>query len=50
MNIDGMSEATIEKFIARGFLHELADLFKLERYKDEIIQWKALVKSPMKSL
>lgn len=37
MNIDGMSEATIEKFIARGFLHELADLFKLERYKDEII-------------
>jgi len=37
MNIDGMSEATIEKFIARGFFHELADLFKLERYKDEII-------------
>lgn len=37
MNIDRMSEATIEKFIARGFLHELADLFKLERYKDEII-------------
>ena len=37
MNIDGMSEATIEKSIARGFLHELADLFKLERYKDEII-------------
>ncbi len=37
MNIDGMSEATIEKFIARGFLHELADLFKLEQYKDEII-------------
>lgn len=37
MNIDGMSEATIEKFVARGFLHELADLFKLERYKDEII-------------
>lgn len=37
MNIDGMSEATIEKFIAKGFLHELADLFKLDRYKDEII-------------
>ena len=37
MNIDGMSEATIEKFISKGFLHELADLFKLKRYKDEII-------------
>ena len=37
MNIDGMSEATIEKFISKGFLHELADLFKLDRYKDEII-------------
>lgn len=37
MNIDGMSEATIEKFISKGFLHELADLFKLNRYKDEII-------------
>ena len=37
MNIDGMSEATIEKFISKGFLHELADLFKLNRYKEEII-------------
>ena len=37
MNIDGMSEATIEKFISKGFLHELADPFKLNRYKDEII-------------
>ena len=37
MNIDGMSEATIEKFISKGFLHEFADLFKLNRYKDEII-------------
>lgn len=37
MNIDGMSEATIEKFISKGFLHELADIFKLNRYKDEII-------------
>lgn len=38
MNIDGMSEATIEKFISKGFLHELADLYKLDRYKDEIIE------------
>ncbi len=38
MNIDGLSEATLEKFIARGFLHEFADLYHLDKYRDEIIQ------------
>ncbi len=38
MNIDGLSEATIEKLIAKGMLTELADLFKLAQYKEEIIQ------------
>ncbi len=37
LNIDGMSEATLEKFIAKGFLHEFSDLYHLDRYKDEII-------------
>lgn len=37
MNLEGLSEATIEKFIARGMIKELADLFHLDRYKDEII-------------
>lgn len=37
LNIDGLSEATLEKFIARGFLHEFADLYHLDRYRDEII-------------
>jgi DNA ligase (NAD+) len=37
MNIEGLSEATIEKFIAKGMVHELADLFRLDRYKDDII-------------
>ena len=32
-----MSEATLEKFIAKGFLHEFSDLYHLDRYKDEII-------------
>ena len=36
MNIDGLSEATIEKLIAKGFIKELADLFHLESYKAEI--------------
>ena len=37
MNIDGLSEATLEKFLSRGFLHEFADLYHLERYHDEIV-------------
>ncbi|MBE5880769.1 MAG: NAD-dependent DNA ligase LigA [Lachnospiraceae bacterium] len=36
INIDGMSEATLEKFIGKGFIQEYADLFNLDRYKDEI--------------
>lgn len=38
MNIDGLSEATLEKFIAKGYIHEFADLFHLERYKEEIVE------------
>lgn len=37
MNVDGLSEATIEKFIAKGFIKELADLFHLNTYKEEIV-------------
>lgn len=37
MNIDGLSEATLEKFIARGFIHDFGDIFEISRYKDEII-------------
>lgn len=36
LNIEGLSEATLEKFIARGFIREFADIFHLERYKEEI--------------
>lgn len=37
MNIEGLSEATIEKFIEKGFLNNYTDFYKLERFKDEII-------------
>lgn len=37
MNIDGLSEATLEKFLSRGFLHEFADLYHLDRYQEQII-------------
>ena len=38
MNIDGLSEATLEKFLAEGFLHTYADLFHLDRHRDAIMQ------------
>ncbi len=37
MNIEGLSEMTIEKLIARGFIKELSDIFHVEKYKEEII-------------
>ena len=37
MGIDGLSEATVEKLIDKGLVKEYADLFHIERYKDEII-------------
>lgn len=36
MNIDGLSEATLEKLVAKGYIKELADLFRLKRYRNEI--------------
>ena len=38
MNIEGLSEATLEKFIARGFIHSFADIFHLDSVKDEIVE------------
>ena len=38
MNIDGLSEATLEKFIARGFIHDFGDIFEISWYKDEIVE------------
>ena len=36
MNIDGLSESTLEKFIGEGFIHDYADIFRLSRHKDEL--------------
>lgn len=33
MNIEGLSEMTLEKFIALGYIKEFADLFKLDQYR-----------------
>lgn len=38
LNIDGLSEATLEKFIGAGFIKEFADIFHLEQYEETITQ------------
>ena len=38
MNIDGISEATLEKFISEGFLHHLSDIYKLSEHRDRIVE------------
>jgi DNA ligase (NAD+) len=38
MNIDGLSEATLEKFIAKGFIHDFGDIFEIAKYRDEIVE------------
>ena len=37
MNIEGLSEATLEKFIARTYIHTFADIFRLSKYREEIV-------------
>ena len=38
MNIDGLSEATLEKFIARGFIHDFGDIFEIGKHREEILE------------
>ena len=38
LNIDGLSEMTLEKFIAAGFIHEFSDIFHLDRHKEAIVE------------
>lgn len=37
LNMEGLSEATLEKFISMGFIHEYADLFHLTEHRDAIV-------------
>lgn len=38
MNIDGLSDATLEKFISMGFLKDLSDIFHLNRHEEAIVE------------
>ena len=36
LNVEGLSEATLEKFIGKGFIHNYSDIFHLDRFAEEI--------------
>jgi len=38
MDIEGMSEATLEQFISRGWLQDFTDIYKLDEHRDEIVR------------
>lgn len=50
MNIDGLSEATIEKFVQRGIIKELADLYHLEEHQEEIVTMEGFGKRSYENL
>lgn len=37
MDIEGLSEATLERFIGRGWLHDFTDLYRLDEHREEIV-------------
>ena len=37
LNIDGLSEATLEKFIQKGFIKDKTDIFHLDKFREEIV-------------
>lgn len=50
LNMDGLSEATLEKFVAKGYIHTYADLFHLERFKEEIVEMEGFGEKSYKNL
>ena len=38
MNIDGLSEATLEKFILKGFIKDFGDIFEIGKFREEIVE------------
>ena len=50
LNIDGLSESTLEKFLSKGFLKNNSDIFKLDRNKDEIVNMEGFGKRSYEKL
>ena len=38
MNIEGLSEGTLEKLIGRGWIHSYLDIYRLDQHRNEIIR------------
>ena len=49
-NVDGLSEATLEKFVDEGFIKEYSDLFGLEKYHDTIVTMEGFGEKSYKNL
>ena len=50
MNIEGLSEATLEKFIQCGFIKNFSDIFKIYEHKDAIITMEGFGEKSFKNL
>lgn len=50
LNMEGLSEATLEKFISMGFIHDFADLFHLADYKDTIVEMEGFGEKSYKNI
>ena len=50
LNIDGLSEATLEKFIGAGFIHEYSDIFHLDRHEETIVEMEGFGKKSYDNL
>lgn len=50
LNIEGLSEATLEKFIDQGFIKEFADIYHLSQYEDQIIHMEGFGEKSYKNL
>ena len=50
LNIDGLSEATLEKFIGAGFIHEYSDIFHLDRHEEAIVEMEGFGKKSYDNL
>lgn len=50
LNVDGLSEATLEKFVDEGFIKDYRDLFKLEAHHDTIVTMEGFGEKSFKNL
>ena len=49
LNIEGLSEATLEKFIDEAMIREFADIFKLERFREQIVEMEGFGENPLRT-